>query len=90
VPVVPTAALGGVLIGRDAEMAMLVGLVGEVAGGRGRSVLIEGEPGIGKSALVRAALSTGPLASLLHECRSCYQAGLPPRRSCCWQSSESF
>jgi DNA-binding CsgD family transcriptional regulator/tetratricopeptide (TPR) repeat protein len=53
----PTAALGGVLIGRDAEMAVLVGLVGEAAGGRGRSVLIEGEPGIGKSALVRAALA---------------------------------
>ena len=53
----PTAALGGVLTGRDAEMAMLVGLVAEVAGGQGRSVLIEGEPGIGKSALVRAALA---------------------------------
>ena len=56
-PVVPPAALGGALTGRDAEMAMLVGLVAEVAGGRGRSVLIEGEPGIGKSALVRAALA---------------------------------
>ena len=56
-PVVPTAALGGVLIGRDAEKAMLVGLVGEAARGQGRSVLIEGEPGIGKSALVRAALA---------------------------------
>jgi DNA-binding CsgD family transcriptional regulator/tetratricopeptide (TPR) repeat protein len=57
VPVVPTTALGGVLIGRDAEMAMLAGLVAEVARGRGRSVLIEGEPGIGKSALVRVALA---------------------------------
>jgi DNA-binding CsgD family transcriptional regulator/tetratricopeptide (TPR) repeat protein len=54
---VPTTALGGVLIGRDAEMAMLAGLVAEVARGRGRSVLIEGEPGIGKSALVRVALA---------------------------------
>ena len=61
-PVVPTAALGGVLIGRDAEMAMLAGLVAEVAGGRGRSVLIEGEPGIGKSALLRAALAEGAAA----------------------------
>ena len=35
------------LIGRDREMALLAGLVREVARGRGGSVLIEGEPGIG-------------------------------------------
>jgi DNA-binding CsgD family transcriptional regulator/tetratricopeptide (TPR) repeat protein len=57
VPVVPTAALGGALIGRDAELAMLVRLVREAADGRGRSVLVEGEPGIGKSTLVRATLA---------------------------------
>ncbi len=56
-PVVPTAAFNGALIGRDAEMAVLVTLAREAAGGSGRSVLIEGEPGIGKSALVRAALA---------------------------------
>src|SRR5450755_1448011 len=36
---------------------MLVRYMTDVAGGRGSSVLIEGEPGIGKSALVRAALA---------------------------------
>jgi tetratricopeptide (TPR) repeat protein len=45
------------LIGRDSELAMLAGLVTELAARRGNSVLIEGEPGIGKSALVRAALA---------------------------------
>ena len=47
----------GPLFGRDSESALLAGLMREVAGGRGGSVLIEGEPGIGKSALVRAALA---------------------------------
>src|SRR5690349_18614447 len=47
----------GALVGRESEMALLTGLIREVAAGRGGSVLIEGEPGIGKSALVRAALA---------------------------------
>jgi DNA-binding CsgD family transcriptional regulator len=50
----PVTPAGG-LVGRDSEMALLTGLIREVARGRGGSVLIEGEPGIGKSALVRAA-----------------------------------
>ena len=50
------------LIGRDREMALLAGLVRDVARGRGGSVLIEGEPGIGKSALVRSALAGAPEA----------------------------
>ena len=53
----PTATLAGALVGRDSETAMLVRCMTEVARGRGGSVLIEGEPGIGKSALVRAALA---------------------------------
>ena len=53
----PTATLAGALIGRDSELAMLAGLVTQVAAGRGGSMLIVGEPGIGKSALVRAALA---------------------------------
>ncbi len=53
----PTVTLAGALIGRDSEIAMLAGLMRETAGGQGSAVLIEGEPGIGKSALVRAALA---------------------------------
>ena len=45
------------LLGRDRELTVLAGLVTGVAAGRGSVVLIEGEPGIGKSALVRAALA---------------------------------
>ena len=50
----------GALIGRESEMALLTGLIREVAQGRGGSVLIEGEPGIGKSALVRTAVAEAP------------------------------
>jgi len=47
----------GALIGRDGELATLTGLMADLVAGRGSSVLIEGEPGIGKSALVRTALT---------------------------------
>ena len=52
-----TVTLAGSLVGRDSEIALLAGLVREAVAGRGASVLIEGEPGIGKSALVRTALA---------------------------------
>ncbi len=58
----PPVTPAGALIGRDSEMALLTGLVKEVSLGRGSSVLIEGEPGIGKSALVRAAVAGAPEA----------------------------
>ena len=54
------ATPAGSLVGRDSEMALLAGLMKEAARGRGSSVLIEGEPGIGKSALVRAAVAHAP------------------------------
>ncbi len=58
----PPVTAAGALVGRDSEMALLSGLIREVARGRGGSVLIEGEPGIGKSALVRAAVAEAPEA----------------------------
>ncbi len=58
----PSVTPAGALVGRDSEMALLTGLIKEVARGRGSSVLIEGEPGIGKSALVRAAVAAAPEA----------------------------
>src|SRR5258707_7786182 len=46
----------GVLVGRDDDLARVGGLVDELAAGRGRVVWVEGEPGIGKSALLAAGL----------------------------------
>jgi DNA-binding CsgD family transcriptional regulator len=56
----PPVTPAGALVGRDSEMTLLTGLLRELARGRGSSVLIEGEPGIGKSALVRAAVAEAP------------------------------
>ena len=47
----------GALVGRESEMALLTVFIKQVARGQGSSVLIEGEPGIGKSALVRAVVT---------------------------------
>jgi DNA-binding CsgD family transcriptional regulator/tetratricopeptide (TPR) repeat protein len=54
---VPTTTRVRRLVGRDSELATLATLVADLAGGCGSSALIEGEPGIGKSALVRAAVA---------------------------------
>jgi acetyl-CoA acetyltransferase len=54
---VTAATRAGALIGRGSELAHLAGLIRDAAAGQGSAVLIEGEPGIGKSSLVRAALA---------------------------------
>ena len=58
----PPVTPAGSLVGRDSEMTLLTGLIREVARGRGSAVLIEGEPGIGKSALMRSAVAAAPKA----------------------------
>ena len=45
------------LVGRDREIEVLAGLVTDVAAGRGRSVWLEGEPGVGKSSLLAAGFA---------------------------------
>jgi len=47
------------LVGRAGEVGRLAGLVAGVVRGRGDSVWVEGEPGIGKSALLAAGLAEG-------------------------------
>jgi DNA-binding CsgD family transcriptional regulator len=58
-PVTPA----GVLAGRANELTLLGGYLRDLARGAGNAVLIEGEPGIGKSTLVRTALASMPSGS---------------------------
>ncbi len=53
----------GVLAGRADELALLDGYLRDLARGGGNAVLIEGEPGIGKTTLVRSALANLPSGS---------------------------
>jgi DNA-binding NarL/FixJ family response regulator len=52
----------GTFVGREAEIAVCREVLGQAVGGQGRALLIEGEPGIGKSALL------GVLSQLAREC----------------------
>ncbi|WP_461155504.1 helix-turn-helix transcriptional regulator [Saccharopolyspora tripterygii] len=54
---VMTSGAGPEVFGRDVELAQLRGQVGEVAAGRGNVLWLEGEPGIGKTALLRALVT---------------------------------
>ncbi|WP_432704982.1 BTAD domain-containing putative transcriptional regulator [Actinokineospora globicatena] len=55
--VLPATVTRSELLGRSTEVATLRDLVAEAAAGRGNTVWVEGEPGLGKSALLAAALS---------------------------------
>src|SRR4051812_27920080 len=54
-----------VLLDREAEIAVLDGLVAQAADGRGRLALIEGPPGIGKTRLVQAARDRAGAAGMV-------------------------
>jgi DNA-binding CsgD family transcriptional regulator len=58
-PVTPA----GMLAGRADELALLDGYLRDLARGSGSAVLIEGEPGIGKTTLVRTAIAGSPPGS---------------------------
>ena len=68
---IPPLSMDSLLIGRDDEIALLTSCVSEVAAGQGRAVLIEGEPGIGKTVLVRTACAE----AARHGCHVFWGAG---------------
>jgi len=53
------------LLGRGPETARLEDLISDAAGGRGGALVIEGEPGVGKTALLEDAAQHAPRFSVL-------------------------
>ncbi|OLF05609.1 LuxR family transcriptional regulator [Actinophytocola xinjiangensis] len=59
------------LVGRDAELLKLAEWAEDLTAGTGRAVLVEGEPGIGKSALVRTVVTVAEA----HGCQAFWAEG---------------
>jgi DNA-binding CsgD family transcriptional regulator len=57
----PVSQESGLFVGRESELRLLKDLIAEVSEGTGGAVWVQGVPGIGKSALIAAALN-GPAA----------------------------
>ena len=64
------------VVGRDAVLADLTRWLAPAAEGRGRSVLLSGEAGIGKSTLVEALCTTGDAFRVVRGW--CSAAGMTP------------
>ncbi|MFA9430780.1 BTAD domain-containing putative transcriptional regulator [Egicoccus sp. AB-alg2] len=73
----PSALLPGV-VGRDAERRQLVAAVERLATGEGGLVLLAGEPGIGKTALLREVTAAASATGVPHAWGRCLDAdGVP-------------
>lgn len=66
---------GNAVLGRVPELALLAGLVADANAGRGRCVLIEGEPGIGKTVLLDAVLEQARAAQVSVAHGTCHEFG---------------
>lgn len=57
---VVSGGLRVMLWGRKLQCALMGGLITDVRAGRSRVLVVRGEPGIGKSALLESAADTAP------------------------------
>ena len=74
----PDAAIGAAsdntpFVGRSNEYGLLIGLIARLTAGAGHTVLIEGEPGIGKSRLMREVARYAQVPGLPTLATNCYE-----------------
>jgi len=71
----PAATMGDAtpFVGRNNEYGLLIGLIARLTSGSGYSVLIEGEPGIGKSRLLREVAHYARVNDLPTLATNCYE-----------------
>jgi len=78
-PVAESRGSSAVLVGRDEHLAVLEAALADVIDGRGRMVLLSGEPGIGKTALADALGHRALTAGVEVLWGRCYEGqGAPP------------
>lgn len=74
----PSAADGPIPVGRTAEWTKISSAFDDAATGRGHLVLVEGEPGIGKSTLCEAVLTDAEQQGWRTATGRCVEDGLAP------------
>ncbi len=74
----PERGPGSVFVGRERELALLLGALDDVVDGRGRLVAIGGEPGIGKSRLAEELASRAGERGAEVVWGRCWEAGGAP------------
>jgi tetratricopeptide (TPR) repeat protein/transcriptional regulator with XRE-family HTH domain len=72
-PAVRSTGDAGPFVGRSTEYGLLTGLIARITAGTGQSVLIEGEPGIGKSRLMREVARYADALGVPVLATSCYE-----------------
>jgi hypothetical protein len=68
----------GILVGREAQLAQIESALDDAAAGRGRLVLLAGEPGIGKTSLADAATTAAAARGFETLWGRCWEAGGAP------------
>ncbi|HVZ73619.1 MAG TPA: ATP-binding protein, partial [Polyangia bacterium] len=68
----------GIFVGREAQLGRIAEAIDDAAAGRGRLVLVAGEPGIGKTSLADAATAAATARGFVALWGRCWEAGGAP------------